>query len=323
MITIVIDAGHGGFDNGARYQDRKEKDDNLRLALAVGKILEQQGYDVIYTRTTDIYQSPYEKAQIANDAGADYFISFHRNSGENDNTYHGVQTLIYGGDEQAERLAGSINTELEKAGFKNLGIEERTGLVVLRRTEMPAVLIEAGFINNDKDNEIFDNNFEEIASAIALGIERAIPPEHTARAQQEDETPQQADREDIQKPMPENTERDIECKREECTDRNINNRIDQNTDQNRTGNIENDRNMTQTDDRIFGVEVGRFLYRTTANFMAEQLVDQGFTSYVLEEDGILHVVVGKEHTLDEAVALKKQLRDLGYQTMIVAAKNTD
>lgn len=291
MATIVIDAGHGGFDNGARYQDRKEKDDNLRLALAVGRILEQQGYDVIYTRTTDIYQSPYEKAQIANDAGADYFISFHRNSGENDNTYHGVQTLIYGGDEQAERLAGSINTELEKAGFKNLGIEERTGLVVLRRTEMPAVLIEAGFINNDKDNEIFDNNFEEIASAIALGIERAIPPEHTARAQEEDETPQQADREDIQMPMPENTERNMECEKEECAD------------------------------RIFGVEVGRFLYRTTANFMAEQLADQGFTSYVLEEDGILHVVVGKEHTLDEAVALKKQLRDLGYRTMIVTAKD--
>ena len=61
MAIIVIDAGHGGFDNGAMYQGRKEKDDNLRLALAVGQILEQQGYDVIYTRTTDVYQSPYEK----------------------------------------------------------------------------------------------------------------------------------------------------------------------------------------------------------------------------------------------------------------------
>lgn len=175
MATIVIDAGHGGFDNGARYQGRREKDDNLRLALAVGNILEQRGYDVIYTRTDDIYQSPYEKAQIANDAGADYFISFHRNSGENDNTYNGVQTLIYGGDERAEAIAGSINRELEKLGFANLGIDERTGLVVLRRTEMPAVLIETGFINNDRDNRIFDENFEGIAEAIADGIENEVP----------------------------------------------------------------------------------------------------------------------------------------------------
>ena len=163
MAIIVIDAGHGGFDNGAMYQGRKEKDDNLRLALAVGKILKQQGYEVIYTRTTDIYQSPYEKAQIANEAGADYFISFHRNSGENDNTYNGAQALIYGGDDmRARRLAEAINEELVKAGFADLGIEERTGLAVLRRTEMPAVLIEAGFINHDRDNEIFDNLKETI-----------------------------------------------------------------------------------------------------------------------------------------------------------------
>ncbi len=96
MALIVIDAGHGGFDNGAMYQGRKEKDDNLRLALAVGDMLKQRGYDVIFTRTGDEYQSPYEKAQIANEAGADYFISFHRNSGENDNTYNGVQTKFPG-----------------------------------------------------------------------------------------------------------------------------------------------------------------------------------------------------------------------------------
>ncbi len=66
MATIVIDAGHGGFDNGAMYQGRKEKNDNLDLALAVGNLLKQKGYDVIFTRDSDVYQSPYEKAQIAN-----------------------------------------------------------------------------------------------------------------------------------------------------------------------------------------------------------------------------------------------------------------
>lgn len=264
MAIIVIDAGHGGFDNGAMYQGRKEKDDNLDLALAVGEILKRQGYDVIYTRTTDIYQSPYEKAQIGNEAGADYFISFHRNSGENDNTYNGVQTLIYGGDERAERLAENINEELEKVGFANLGIEERTGLVVLRRTEMPAVLIETGFINHDRDNEIFDNNFNEVASAIAMGIERSVPLEGTV------------------------------------TDQSTKERYEENSS-------------------VFGVEVGRFEYRTTANFMAEQLADQGFDSYVFEEDQILHVVAGKESSLENVLKLQEELRNLGYVTMVVSA----
>ena len=63
---IVLDAGHGGEDPGAVYKDRKEKDDNLKLTLAVGKILEENGVDVVYTRTTDIYQTPFEKAKAAN-----------------------------------------------------------------------------------------------------------------------------------------------------------------------------------------------------------------------------------------------------------------
>ena len=60
---IVLDAGHGGTDPGAIYKERKEKNDNLELTLAVGKILEDNGIDVVYTRTTDIYQTPFEKAR--------------------------------------------------------------------------------------------------------------------------------------------------------------------------------------------------------------------------------------------------------------------
>lgn len=92
---IVLDAGHGGTDPGAIYKERKEKDDNLELTLAVGKILEDNGIDVVYTRTTDIYQTPFEKAKIANEAGADYFISFHRNSSPEENQYQGVEVLVY------------------------------------------------------------------------------------------------------------------------------------------------------------------------------------------------------------------------------------
>lgn len=178
--SVVIDAGHGGFDNGASYQGRKEKDEVLRLALAVGEILKRDGFDVYYTRTTDEYASPYEKAQIANATGADYFVSLHRNSSPIPNTYHGVQTLVYQENPVVNDIANAINSQLEAVGFQNLGIEERPGLVVLRRTEMPAVLVEVGFINSDVDNQIFDQKFDQIAQAIATGIE-----EGTREAQEE------------------------------------------------------------------------------------------------------------------------------------------
>ena len=55
---IVLDAGHGGTDPGAIYKERKEKDDNLALTHAVGKILEDNGVDVVYTRTCLLYTSP-------------------------------------------------------------------------------------------------------------------------------------------------------------------------------------------------------------------------------------------------------------------------
>lgn len=172
--SIVIDAGHGGFDSGATYQGRREKDDVLRLALAVGELLQQRGFEVYYTRTTDEYASPYEKAQIANATGADYFVSLHRNSSPNPNTYSGVQTLVYQENQVVNDIANAINSQLEEVGFKNLGIEERPGLVVLRRTNMPAVLVEVGFINTDVDNQLFDEKFNEIADAIATGIQQGI-----------------------------------------------------------------------------------------------------------------------------------------------------
>ncbi|MBS1318333.1 MAG: N-acetylmuramoyl-L-alanine amidase [Lachnospiraceae bacterium] len=174
MATIVIDAGHGGSDPGAVFEGRQEKDDTLRLALAVGKILEENGQNVIYTRTTDVYQTPFQKATIANEAGADFFVSIHRNSSPVAGQYSGVETLVYERSGIKEEMAENINRELEEAGFKNLGVKERPGLVVLRRTKMPAVLVEAGFINSGEDNRIFDENFEEVAQAIADGILRTL-----------------------------------------------------------------------------------------------------------------------------------------------------
>ena len=140
--SIMLDAGHGGQDPGAVYKGRQEKDDNLKLALAVGEILERNGIDVSYTRTTDIYQTPFEKAQLANQAGVDYFISFHRNSSPKDNQYQGVEVLVYDKSGIKYQMAENIVGALGELGFREIGVKERPGLVVLRRTKMPALLIE-------------------------------------------------------------------------------------------------------------------------------------------------------------------------------------
>lgn len=170
MALVVMDAGHGGSNPGAVYNGRQEKDDALALALAVGQILERNGVQVYYTRTTDIYESPYQKAQEANDVGADYFVSIHRNSSPYPNQYTGVETLVYNQYSEAARLAYNINIKLEQVGFENQGVNERPNLVVLNSTQMPSVLVEVGFINTDEDNELLDERFEEVAQAIAEGI---------------------------------------------------------------------------------------------------------------------------------------------------------
>lgn len=179
--TIIIDAGHGGYDNGATYQGRREKDDNLRLALAVGERLQELGFPVVYTRTTDVYQRPNEKARIGNESGGDYFVSIHRNSSVADNIYSGIQTLVYQDSGMPARLARSINEQLVEVGFNDLGVSVRPDLAVLRRTDMPAVLVEAGFLNNDMDNQMFDEEFDDVAEAIAVGIRNAVGMEGPTR----------------------------------------------------------------------------------------------------------------------------------------------
>ena len=116
MPKVILDAGHGGFDNGAVFQGRKEKDDNLNLALAVGEILGRSGVDVAYTRTTDVYNSPVEKARIANEEGGDVLVSLHRNSSPIPNTYSGVQTLLYDEGGMKQDMAEEINEELAEVG---------------------------------------------------------------------------------------------------------------------------------------------------------------------------------------------------------------
>ena len=177
---VILDAGHGGAEPGAVYGGRQEKNDNLNLELAVGGLLANEGVDVMFTRVDDTYQTPYEKAEIANRSGADYFVSFHRNAMPQPGSASGAQVLVYEKGGASEALAANIQNNLVRTGYADLGVVERPGLVVLRETQGPAVLIETGFLDNEADNRLFDGNFEQIARAVAGGIVQTLRQESGA-----------------------------------------------------------------------------------------------------------------------------------------------
>ena len=108
--------------------------------MTLSTLLKKNGIDVYYTRTTDEYETPFKKATDANNSGADLFVSIHRNSSENPNQYSGVETLVYSDTGLKAEVARNINNQLEDAGFKNLGVDERKNLVVLKRTKKPFLL---------------------------------------------------------------------------------------------------------------------------------------------------------------------------------------
>lgn len=251
MAGVILDAGHGGYDNGAQFNGRKEKDDNLRLALAVGEILSRNGIPVMYTRQDDIYQSPSEKARIANASGADYFVSFHRNSSPNPNQYSGVETLVYDDSGIKATMARNVNARLEGVGFRNLGVKERPNLTVLRRTNMPAILIEAGFINTEKDNQLFDERFQDIAQAIADGIMDTIGKGQPASG------------------------------------------------------------------GVYRVQIGLYRNFSNAQYALNEALAQGYDGEIVYEDPFYAVQLGSFSTLDEAVQLENQLRQKGYDTLVV------
>lgn len=250
--SIMLDAGHGGTEPGAVYLDRKEKDDTLNLVLAIGEILQNNGIDVEYTRTTDIYESPLQKALEANEAGVDFFVSIHRNSSPMQNQYMGVESLIYSLDGIKLEMAENINAQLETVGFVDLGVKARPNLTVLRRTKMPAVLVEVGFINSDVDNQIFDENFQDIAEAIARGILETLP--------------------------------------------------------------EGDSNYENED---YGVQIGSFRNERYAQRLLRELREQGFPAYIEKYGEYNRVRAGEGLTMREAIDLERQLKRLGYPTVIV------
>lgn len=171
-IKICIDAGHGGTDPGAIKGKRYEKDDALRFAKRLGKVLKANGIDVSFTRTTDIYDSPSVKAKKGNDTKADFFVSIHRNASVNDSA-HGTEVLVYNKKGIKHAIAENICKGFKKIGFTDRGVKENAKITVLNKTNMQAILVEVGFITNTGDNELLDEKFYSAVNVVAREICKA------------------------------------------------------------------------------------------------------------------------------------------------------
>lgn len=177
--TIVVDAGHGGHDGGAQAPDKSAQEKNMALAISLrlANELTQEGATVILTRSTDVFIPLKERPAIANRSSADFFVSIHINSSKSGKPVGGM-TFYHMQDPISQLLGECIQSEIAKVSkLQNLGVwsDSRlydTGLAVLRYAEMPAVLVEMGFINQTGDRlRMLQPEFREsVAKAIVSGL---------------------------------------------------------------------------------------------------------------------------------------------------------
>lgn len=170
MAKVILDAGHGGSDTGENYYNRTEKDDNLRLTLRIGQLLENEGIQAFYTRVSDNYLPQLERVRVANDIGGDLLVSIHRLFGRGITSGPSSDFFVLKEEGIGYDAARSIRKSLSDIGFRNYGIIIRTDLPILHDTEMPAAMVGIGHIKSESENKFYDDNFEAIASAITNGI---------------------------------------------------------------------------------------------------------------------------------------------------------
>lgn len=171
---FYLDAGHGGKDSGAVNGNLglQEKIAALDVCLYLGEYLEAQGAKVYYSRSGDTFPSLTERANEANVKDVTAFISIHLNSAENKSA-SGIETLVYALKGTAYDLATKVQDNLvEVTSWANRGVKARPELTVLKKTKMPAILCEIGFISNDTQaKELFRQETQKkIAVAIADGV---------------------------------------------------------------------------------------------------------------------------------------------------------
>ncbi len=293
---VIIDAGHGGQEPGAVYEGRQEKEDALQLAFDVGNALERRGISVSYTRVSDVYDSPYEKAAMANASDADIFLSIHRNAMPVPGTASGVENLVYEDSGTAGALGRNIGEALAEAGWTDLGVKERPGLVILRNTKIPAVLVEVGFINNEKDNEFLDANMAATADAIADGVLKTF--------RELDEA------EKAGRPAEETGQPGGETSRPA---------VDANRPGGETSRPAGEKNPSSD---LYVVQTGVYRQRKNAEAELLELRELGCPAYLTAKNGLFYVQAGAFRNLDNAVRMEQSLRRLGYGTVILTASGT-
>lgn len=181
--TVVIDAGHGGYDNGAvSYNGILEKDIDLSVAKKIKSALEYYGVNVIMTRSDDNVTWPEDnvadlraRSAIANSSNASYFISIHCNSTDLAGEVKGSEIYVYFDDEKAMALTDAINTELQKIeGLINREPKDASVnlLQLLMENKIPSIIVEMGFLtdNEEADFLMSDDGQNQLSMAIVRGL---------------------------------------------------------------------------------------------------------------------------------------------------------
>ena len=179
-IKIYIDQGHNPSspNAGAEGNGYVEQDLTYEIGIRLADLLRSNGnFDVRLSRPTPESSLGTTNASSlrirvdeANTFGADYFVSLHANASSNPSV-SGSEVLVYDEPSTASELGEDILFWLNRiTGLRNRGIVERPGLYVLRKTRMPAVLVEMGFISNSGDASLMHNSPELFAEGIYNGI---------------------------------------------------------------------------------------------------------------------------------------------------------
>ena len=181
-INVVIDASHGGKDFGAKslVGDIYEKDISLAIVKVIKSMNNNPDINIILSREDDVYQTPVEKANFSNDKNADLFISIHADAVKNNTeNVNGMTVWVskneFDNSQKSKLFASAVigefanNYQLNVSPFPQ---QRERGIMVLQATHCPAILIEAGFITNNKDLQYLQT--EAAKETIAKNILTAI-----------------------------------------------------------------------------------------------------------------------------------------------------
>lgn len=169
MARILVNAGHRvGIDNGGGHKGQTEAKTNVNVAIRLSDNLRAKGHTVVTTH--DHPQAKLLKASEllvwANKQGFDYVISVHQNDAENENA-EGSEVCWNGKDEEAKKIAISVQAELVKLGAKDRGVKARPDLAILKVKKCHCILTEGAFMTA-KDNHRIDTYTEQWAQADAI-----------------------------------------------------------------------------------------------------------------------------------------------------------